>query len=95
MTNGYESRGESQSAWLVNTPPRPKYSTSTRSRSPACYYLATELETFDLELLIKQIERLLAESGTNDTYIIRGRIAHLKHEGEEELLDQRQRHIYN
>ena len=22
MTNGYESRGESQSAWLVNTPPK-------------------------------------------------------------------------
>nr|KUM50552.1 hypothetical protein ABT39_MTgene396 [Picea glauca] len=47
MTNGYESRGKSQSA-LVSE--HAAQSTSTRSRSPACYYLATELETFDLEL---------------------------------------------
>jgi hypothetical protein len=68
MTNGYESRGESQSAWLVNTPPKVllrevghrRVTTWLRSLKPSTlsYTLSYLVGVAINELLIKQIERL-------------------------------------
>nr|QHR91472.1 hypothetical protein Q903MT_gene5506 [Picea sitchensis] len=65
MTNGYESRGESQSAWLVNTPPKVllrevghrRVTTWLRSLKPSTLSYLIDCGRIE-ELLIKQIERL-------------------------------------
>nr|QHR91820.1 hypothetical protein Q903MT_gene5856 [Picea sitchensis] len=76
MTNGYESRGESQSAWLVNTPPKVllrevghrRVTTWLRSLKPSTLSYLIDCGRIE-ELLIKQIERLFGRIWY-DTYLI-------------------------